>query len=205
MRLSLSSICCVLAVLAGITLFWLSTDGLRALTAESARRLEVIQHPIHLPSMSLVSSTGQKFNLLDDSQLASNLILLEFFFSRCLTICQLMGADFSMWQTRIISDNIQPQVSLLSISFDPDDNQSGLASYANRYRAIDSTWRVAKPTQPNDLIGIKKLLNLIVIPDKHFGFIHNAAVYAVNNGKVIAILDHDDMSGIKKLIEAHLK
>jgi hypothetical protein len=48
-----------------------------------------------------------------------------------------------------------------------------------------------------------KKLGAIVIPVPKLGFIHNTAVYAIYQGKVVAILDHDDREGVNQVIERY--
>jgi cytochrome oxidase Cu insertion factor (SCO1/SenC/PrrC family) len=96
------------------------------------------------------------------------------------------------------------EVKLLSVSFDPEDSIEDLKHYLTRFSANPSIWSAAKFARQSDLEMIKQQLGLIVIPEPSVGYIHNSAVYVIYDGRVVAILDHDDRKGIRDVISQYL-
>ena len=70
----------LLAVLsAGAASLWTVTGGLRSFTAESARRLAVLEDPRALPDIPLTDMTGRRVRLSD---LKGEPLVVDFIFTR---------------------------------------------------------------------------------------------------------------------------
>jgi len=201
-----SVIASVLTLSLGGFAFYVGTDGGQAWTAESARRLKIKSSPIALPPLSLVDHHGNKQLFFPNGKTGAkpSLIFMEFIYTTCPTICLAMGAEFSRLQNLITSKGQHGKISLLSISFDPKDQSPQLASYLGRFAAEPNIWMAAKFSSDRQLNEVMNLLGVIAIPEENFGFVHNAAVYVVDNGSVVAILDHDDHKGIQQEINRYL-
>lgn len=188
------SVFAVLAVCAlGTASLWLGTDGLRAFTAEGARRLAVQERPRALPAAVLQDQDGRAFRLQDYQ---GRVVLVEFIYTRCLTVCSSLGASFQQLYRRLPAQG-RADVVLLSISFDPrHDDPARLRDYARRYGADGRRWRIARINDPVQLQALLKAFGVTVIPDTYGGFEHNAAIHVLNRGgRLAAIHDPDDVPG----------
>ena len=91
-----------------------------------------------LPSVSLLRDDGKPVTLpaeLDDGRV----VVLNFVFTTCGTICPVMSQVFSQLQDRLGAD--RTKVHLVSVSIDPEhDRPARLAEYAKRYHASPQ-WR----------------------------------------------------------------
>jgi len=106
----------IAVVLGGLTTLWWGTDGLTAITAESARRLDVERHPRLLPVVALEDHNGAAASFADFS---GKVILLDFVYTRCPTLCVALGTAFQQARERIAGSPLEGRVVLLTVSFDP--------------------------------------------------------------------------------------
>lgn len=183
--------CAIIAVLLlGSAVLWQSTDGLRALTTESARRLAVEHAPRRLPDPLLEDQDGRDLRLSD---YRGRLLLVQFIFTRCPTLCLALGDTFAQVAAALPRGRLGEDVALLSISFDPlYDRPERLTDFAGRYGADGADWRIARVADPSDLPQLLEAFGVVVIPDPVFGFQHNAAQHLVDRtGRLARIIDHD--------------
>jgi len=193
MSLTRSAMATVAVAIAGSAVLWLGTDGGRAWTAESARRLAVLESPRELPDAALMDASGQALQLGSATAGESGLQVLNFIFTRCPGVCILMGMEFRDLQGEIRQRDWQDDVSLLSLSFDFDyDDVDALDEYLGRFSADRELWRAARFDRFEDMRAVLDLLQVIVVPEESMGFIHNAAWYLVENGRVVEIFNVDE-------------
>ncbi len=205
MAIWLSVLSSVLLILISVSTFYIGTNGGKAWTSESARRLMVKNNHIDLPPFLLIDQNEAELILFsDDNNASSSLIFIEFIYTECPTICLAMGAEFYQLQNIVLKSNQPDTIKLLSISFDPKDQSSQLALYLDRFAGNQNIWSAAKFSSNQQLNYVMDMLGVIAIPEKTFGYVHNAAVYVVNNGAVVAILDHDDHDGIQAEMDRYL-
>lgn len=180
------SVLAVLAVLLfGTASLWAGTDGFRAFTAESARRLAVREHPRALPDVLLQDAGGRDFRLRD---YRGQRVLVEFIYTRCTTLCTVLGSSFQ----RVYRTAPERDVKLVSISFDPADTLTDLRDYARRYGADGRRWRVARVADPERLKALLRAAGVVVIPDGYGGFQHNAAIQMIDRrGRLARIFDEN--------------
>jgi protein SCO1 len=174
---------------AGIGALWCATDGFRTVTSAGAQHLAIERSPQPLPAVPLLDQNGQTFSLADYH---GKTVLVDFIYTRCPTICGVLGDDFRH-VLPIAHSRAGIRVNLLSISFDRahDDHQS-LQLYAARYGAAPPHWRVASPASQTGLDSLLRAFGAIVIPDGLGGFVHSSAVYVVDRrGRLARILDAD--------------
>lgn len=190
MRPAGSGIAAVAAVLtAGVAALWLGTDGLTAFTAETARRNAVAQSPRILPALSMQNQDGEPVGL---GAFAGKVVLIDFIYTRCPTICIAQGSDFEQARAAIRDTGLTDHVALVTISFDPEfDGPDELTEYAGRFGGADPVWQFLRA----DPVGTTALLDaaeIIVIPDEFGGFVHNAAIHVLDpQGRLVRILDSD--------------
>ncbi len=185
------SILCALVVLClGSAALWAGTDGLRAFTSERARRLAVESRPRPLPPAALQDQNGVTFSL---AEYRGRRLLIDFIYTRCPTICGVLGADFQRLSGQIAERGPNGPV-LLSISFDPDtDTVPTLRAYADLYHADGKLWRIARVADKEALSTMLRTFEVVVIPDALGEFQHNAAIHLVDEyGQLIGIFGYDE-------------
>lgn len=180
-------------VIAGCATLWLGTDGGRAWTAESARRLAVLESPRELPEAALIDASGRAFQLSSAVAPGAELQVVNFIFTRCPGVCILMGMEFRALQAEIRQRAWENDVSLLSLSFDFDyDDTAALDEYLGRFSADRDLWQAARFEQSGEMQAVLDRLQVIVIPEARMGFVHNAAWYLIEDGRVVEIFHIDE-------------
>lgn len=180
-----------LVAVLGTGIFWWGTDGFTAFTAETARRASILRTPRPLPAAVLEDQDGRVFGL-DDYR--GRLLVVEFIYTRCETICRTLGMAFKQIRDRIPADALGRDVALLSISFDPErDDPASLAAYGRSHGADGAHWRLARVRDERELSALLAAFGIVVIPDAFGGFEHNAAIHLVGrDGRLVAISDLDE-------------
>lgn len=180
----------VLILAAGVATLAAATDGFRAFTSVTARRVDVREHPRALPSVPLQTAGGQ---VIDLASLRGRWVLVDFIYTRCRTYCSLQGSVFARLQQRLAQPITRGEVMLLSVSFDPThDTPARLADYKQHFGDSGEGWVAARPTNAPDLETLMQVFSVTVIPDPLGGYVHSAAIWVVDpRGRLVAILDRD--------------
>lgn len=176
-----------LVLATGIAALSWATEGFRVITSEGARALVVERHPRPLPDTVFVDQDGEPFSLSD---YRGKEVLVDFIYTRCPTICGVLGNDFKGFLERRKESGALAAPALLSISFDAEnDTRESLKLYAQRFDAEAPRWRVARPVHRADLDALLHIFGVVVIADGLGGFVHNNAVYLVDaRGRLARIL-----------------
>lgn len=176
----------ILAV--GVAVLFVATDGFRAFTTETARRIDVRAHPRALPQVPLLTADGQTIELAD---LRGRWLLVDFIYTRCMTYCSVQGSEFARLQERMAGPIADGRVVLLSVSFDPaHDGPSQLAAYQRRSGDRGAGWIAARPAEASELTTLMHAFGVTAIPDGLGGYVHNAAIAIVDpDGRLVAITD----------------
>ncbi len=204
MKLSQRSlVATVLVLLLGSSVFWWSTDGLTAFTAETARRVDILRSPRRLPVVVLEDQDGRAFSLQDYQ---GRLLAVEFIYTRCTTLCRSLGMAFKQIRDRVPQQSLGRDFALVSISFDPDrDDLTSLKAYGHAFGADGTYWRIARVRSKADLKPLLVAFGVTVIPDGLGGFEHNAAIHLVGrDGKLAQISDIDQPLAFAARIAAWL-
>jgi protein SCO1 len=174
----------------GLAVLAFETDGFRVVTSAGARQLTVERAPQMMPDARLIDQDGTPFTL---SAYRGRAVLIDFIYTRCPTICGLLGDDFANVLQSMQARRLGTPIDLLSISFDPrNDGRKALQLYGERFGAKAPRWRVAAPTDEHELAGLLQSFGVVVIPDGMGGFIHNDAVYVIDpRGRLARILNPD--------------
>ena len=198
---SLAATLCVLAV--GFGSLALGTDGWTVWTAESARRQAVLESPRPLPDYPLRDSRGASLSLgSGDDRLA----VVDLIYTRCPTVCQAMGLQFRQLQGELATFDWLDRVELVSVTFDPaNDDDAALNDYLQRYGAVEPYWRAARFVDDAHLEEALGTLGVVVIPEPRVGFVHNAAFYLIDDGRVVEILDWDNRVELFEAIRRRLE
>ena len=178
-------------LIAGGAALGAATDGFRAFTTETARRIAVRDHPVAVPAVALQSQSGAQLRFAD---FRGQWLLVDFIYTRCPTVCLALGGDFAQLQRLLAGPIGAGQVRLLSISFDPvHDTPEQLEAYQQRFGDRGSGWLAARPLTADGLVQLKRAFGITVIPDQYGGYTHNTAIHVVDpRGRLVEILDSGD-------------
>lgn len=181
MLLALLVVCAV-----GLGAVYVQTEGFSVVTTEGARRQAIAQYPRQLPAAML-----QQVPLLKMLQADGRVAIVDFIYTRCLTICQAMGSEYQQLQRAILRHKLQGQVRLVSISFDPADTADDLARYGQRFGADPAVWQLYGAPDAVQLTTLLDSFGIVVVPAELGQFVHNAAYHVVTpNGQLAFIVDY---------------
>jgi protein SCO1/2 len=193
-----------IAVALGLGALASATDGFRAWTSESARRLAVARSPVAMPDAVLESDLGAR---LASSDLRGKWLAVDVIYTRCATYCSAQGASFAQVQRLLGAAIAKQRVELVSISFDPlHDTPSQLAAFLRRSGDHGAGWLAARPVDASALASLLHGFGITVIADGSGGYIHNDGVHIVDpQGRIVAIVDGDDPKTIADALSTHMK
>ncbi|PPD18759.1 MAG: SCO family protein [Methylotenera sp.] len=180
--------------------FSLITSGLSNFTLESERKSQLF---LTKPSINLqlIDAKGQSLMLADLAKQQNKILVTEFIYTRCKTLCLTLGDYFQQAQTHIKAQSLQQKIHLLSISFDvAADNPTRLNRYQSRMKMDDQIWSIATMASDADLTMAKRQLGLVVLADRFNEFVHNSAFLVISpQGTLLGIYDDDDIQGALSL------
>lgn len=183
----------VLAFCIGAGALYWQTNGFTALTAEDARRNEVAANPRPLPPVQIFDERGAMRPLLDDLRTDGRVAIVNFFYTRCMSLCLAQGSQVERLQRAIDERGLAHRVRLLSISFDPSERAQDLAHYAQRMSAEQTVWQFVSLPRAAERAQMLSLFGIIVIPAPLGEFEHNAAFHVVTaDGRLARIVDMDE-------------
>jgi protein SCO1 len=182
-----------LVLATGLAALHFETDGFRVVTSAGARQLSVERAPQIIPDARLVDQNGTPYTL---GAYRGRAVLVDFIYTRCPTICGVLGDDFAhvlqSMQARRSGAGAGAPIDLLSISFDPTDDQQALRLYGERFGAKAPRWRIAAPADAQVRAALLRTFDVVVIPDGMGGFFHNDTVYVIDaRGRLVRILERD--------------
>jgi protein SCO1/2 len=166
-----------------------ATDGLRAFTAEAARRLAAERSPRLVPDAQLVDQAGRRVSL---HALPGERLYVEFVFTRCASVCGAMARAFAR-----AARGAPEEVRFVSITLDPEhDTLPRLREHARRVGADGERWRFARVDDASELRALLDRLGVVVIPHPQLLFEHNAAIHELDAGRrLVAIHDVEALGG----------
>lgn len=203
MRVLRTLLASLLILAAGVATLAVATDGFRAFTSETARRIAVREHPRALPSVPLQTAQGA---ITDFRSLRGRWLLVDFIYTQCMTYCAVQGSEFAQLQRNLAEPIANGRTALLSISFDPQhDDPAQLAAYLDRSGADGAGWIAARPMSLPDLEALLRVFGVTAIPDGLGGYVHNAAISVVDpRSRLVAIMDWDDPRAAARYVRRHL-
>ena len=180
--------------------FSLITSNLSNFTLESERKSQLF---LTKPSieLQLINTNGQRISLANFAKQHNKILVTEFVYTRCKTLCLTLGDYFQQAQTHIKAQSLQQKIHLLSISFDvAADNPRRLKRYQSRMKMDDQVWSIVTMANEADLAMAKRQLGLVVLADNANEFVHNSAFLVISpQGKLLGIYDDDDIQGALSL------
>ncbi len=184
-----------------VTLFWgffflYITNGFSSLTLESDRKANLLATHPEL-SMRLVDESGRVSTLAVLAKEQNKVLVTEFIYTKCRTLCLVLGDYFQQAQTQIKLQDLVQEIHLLSISFDVNqDTPARLKIYRQRMHADENIWSLATMQGTRDLTAAKEKLGIIILATPFKEFVHNSAFLVISNqGKLLGIYDDDDIQG----------
>jgi protein SCO1/2 len=182
------------ALLAALVVALVATDSGRSFTTEDLRRNEVARAPQPLPDFALLDAEGRRTSLHRLLAADGRVWIAGFMYTRCQSVCSALGSIDQQLQEQIKSRGLQDRVGLLSISFDPaNDDVAALRAYAARLKIDPTVWRVVTLASADDRRDLLDAFGIIVIPAPLSEFEHNAALHVVDGrGRLIRIVDLGD-------------
>jgi protein SCO1/2 len=170
------------------------THDFQVWTAEGARRLTVIEHPVAAPGVALAGPGLNDTDLHTWLAGTGRATIVDFVYTRCPTICTTLGSGFQQLQ-RSLAESPTDGVKLLSISFDPThDDAPSLQRYAAQWRTDPNRWAVATVRDADQLQRLLTAFQVVVIDDGRRGYEHNAALLVIDgNGRLVRIFDDTEL------------
>ena len=184
-----------LAVLAGgLVAIYQATAGGTAFTTETLRRTAIAQAPMAVPDFGVVDAQGRTQSLPQLVGQDGRVWIVDFVYTRCTTLCLALGTVFQQLQAQIVAQGLHQQVGLLSISFDPlQDQPPALAEYAVRMRMQADVWQLVSLRSESDRRRLLDSFGIMVVPAPLGEFEHNAALHIVDpQGRLVRILGLDE-------------
>lgn len=182
-----------LALAAGLGSLYGLTGGFTVLTAEAARRQDVARHPRAIPAAEVLAEDGRVLDLGQDLRRDGRVAIVNFFYTRCLSLCLAQGSLTERLQQAIEARGLRDRIRLISISFDARDRAPDLARYAARMGATPGVWQFLSFTRPAQRDAALDLFGITVVPAPLGEFEHNAAFHVVTpDGRLARIFDLDD-------------
>ena len=183
----------LLALLLSLVLVLVATNQGQAFTTEALRRSEVARAPQPIPDFAMLNGAGQPTTLHQLLASDERIWVVDFVYTRCETICTVLGAVYQQLQQQVEARGLQGQVGLLSVSFDPaNDDAPALQAYAKRMEMNPAVWDIVSLVAVSDRRRLLAAFGIMVVPAPLGEFEHNAALLIVNaRGQLLRILDYD--------------
>ena len=187
---------CLGVLTAGLAAIFQATAGGTAFTTETLRRAAVLQAPMAVPDFVVVDAQGQVQGLRNLLGQGGRVVIVDFVYTRCTTLCLALGTVFQQLQSQIVRQGLQDRVGLLSISFDPlQDRPPELAAYAQRMQMQAAVWQLVSLRSEADRRRLLDSFGIMVVPAPLGEFEHNAALHVVSpEGRLVRILGLDESS-----------
>jgi protein SCO1 len=183
-------------LITGLMLLWSATGGAQAFTTETLRRQQVASQPQRIEAFDLTLASGQKTTLNAVLAPGGKVWLVDFVYTRCQTLCSALGSIYQQLQTQIEARGLQGKVGLLSISFDPvNDDAIALTEYSKRMGMDSKVWQIVTLTDWQDRRRLLNAFGIMVVPAPLGEFEHNAALHVVSSdGTLHQIIDYTDFN-----------
>jgi protein SCO1/2 len=165
-------------------------------TLESQRRDDLFTQQPDLSFLRTIDDAGEISSIAQLAIKTNKVLITQFIYTQCRTICLSLGNTFQQTQTQIVEKNLSKQLGLVSISFDVShENSETLKTYRQRMRADAQVWSLVKMQDTSVLEAAKNQLGLMVIEGKQKDFVHNSAFIVVSpTGHVLGIFEPDEIS-----------
>lgn len=194
-KISYNLLSIIIILVFGFLIFFVSTDGFQAFTAETARTKELIEKKPQFPNVTLEDSKEREYSF---SEFSGKYVFVTFIYTACTDVCPELELNMAQVYERIPEHYIGEDIVFLSISFDPErDTPETLEKYRSYFNSDGETWRMARIPDESELKNLLDEFGVVVIPDDSGNFTHNSAFYLVDpQGTLVEVMDY------KKIEEA---
>ncbi|HLT56832.1 MAG TPA: SCO family protein [Bacillota bacterium] len=194
-KISYNLLSIIIILVFGFLIFFVSTDGFQAFTAETARTKELIEKKPQFPNVTLEDSKEREYSF---SEFSGKYVFVTFIYTACTDVCPELELNMAQVYERIPEQYIGEDIVFLSISFDPErDTPETLEKYRSYFNSDGETWRMARIPDESELKNLLDEFGVVVIPDDSGNFTHNSAFYLVDpQGTLVEVMDY------KKIEEA---
>lgn len=197
MRL-LFSLLVVIALGAGA--LYVQTEGFTVVTTEASRRASIAQHPRAAPDTTLRFALNKDQGLRQLLRLDGRVVIVNFIYTRCVSVCLGMGSEFQQLQNLIREHGLDDRIRLLSISFDPADTPERLDRYAAAMRADPAVWTFAGMPLAAESDVLLDSFGIVKVAAPYDQFVHNAAYHIVTpDGFLTNIVDLGESAAALRL------
>ncbi len=188
----------LLALLLGLAVILLATDGGHAFTTEALRRVQVARTPQQLPDFSLRDRADQPAMLRQLLASDGRVQIVDFVYTRCQTVCSVLGSVYQRLQQQVLERGLQDKIGLLTISFDPvNDDAAALRDYAARLRMDPAAWQIVTLASVGDRRRLLDAFGIMVVPAPLGEFEHNAALHIIDPaGRLVRIVDYEAINQV---------
>ncbi len=172
---------------------WHLTRGFEAWTFEDRRVLAMNAGEIFARLPVLLTPERQAFSARAQPGDAAEVYLVDFIYTSCPTLCQVLGSEFHQMQQRLKDTGLDSSVRLLSVSIDlRRDEPEQLANYAKRHQADGKTWVVGVPISARELKTVLRDLQVVAVDDGFGGYVHNGAIHMLDaSGNLLGLYEYD--------------
>ncbi len=183
-----------------LTLFFVAlhalTGGFELWTFEEMRRVRAMQGRIRAHTLQVRTAQGPLAVLGPTSADGTPLMLVDFIYTSCPTVCQALGTEYTQMQQALAAQGPAGggRIKLLSLSFDTEhDGPEQLEAYARLHHADSRLWTIAVPARQRDADSLLQELGVVVVRDGWGGYVHNGSIHVIDGaGKVLAIYEDAD-------------
>lgn len=180
----------LLVVIVGSWATYVQTDGLTVLTTEAARRASIARQPVPIPAIRVQLATGQTVDLSTELATDQRVVIVNFMYTRCISVCVAMGNEFQQLQKEIKARGLEDRVRLISISFDPGDTSQWLTRYQARMKADPGVWQAMLAVDNTQRQRLLATFGIVVVPAPMGQYEHNTAYHVVTpDGRLTRIVD----------------
>jgi protein SCO1 len=181
-----ATLCVLFAVLAALGLGRWTHDG-SAWTYDELRVLDAEAGLIRAPALRLAGDTTA---LWRDAREPRRVYLVDFIYTRCPGICQVLGSEYLQMQAALAAE--PAAVHLVPLSIDPaHDGPQALVAWARRQHAHSQWWTVGRAGTATEGQDLLRALRVVVVLDGAGGFVHNGAIHLIDaQGRLLALFDY---------------
>jgi protein SCO1/2 len=123
-----------------------------------------------IPDVTVIDQDGKRSHIYSDL-VRGHIVVVNFIFTNCTTICGTMGANFGRLQQLVGRD-----VQLISISVDPLDNPARLKAWSQRW-GRGNHWTLVTGTQ-GDVDALRKAFGVYSAD-----FVNHSAITFIGNDR----------------------
>jgi protein SCO1/2 len=152
----------------------------------------------HIPSFSFVDQDGA---VVSDAAVKDKILVVEFFFTSCPSICPKMQKEMLRVYEKYKSD---PDVLILAYTIDPERDSVGkLRKYADKLGVETAKWHLLTGNKDSIYsLADKFLVSAAEDPDAPGGHIHSGNFILIDKKKRIrGYYDGTDEKGVDKLLK----